>query len=668
MIKANFNSYNNYITDSLYQWDLNQELVINGLNLSTAPEIHFANANMDRAIVRQSTLESGVVTVRIPNSLLQEALTVKAYVGIYEDEVFRTIEVIEIPVNAKARPFDYALTDNDEEIYSFKALENKLDTFYGILGKNNQVAPLFVDSIDECTNITRLYVLPDGYIYAYKHTGETESGYQWVNTGHVFVIGDRDVLTYLNAAENAANDAKQAKADAESARDIAETGARFSEGFSSEAYDCYVSVSGMKKEVIEARDETVTAAEETKTLLEGIPGFATDVSECVDTSKMYVLPDGYLYKYKETVIIPYKNQIPFAIDSNGNTYNGKGYDDTRSGFIPVTKDDIIRFKNCNINVNIGDVTLTTYDATFTRLSGFLLGASTMTYYTYETDDDGYLTLFDTSKFAGKNANVVYVAFSEVSLSEDSIITINQEITDPIKEYAWVNTGIKFSSSNSGGEQESDVLQSFLTGKTLIACGDSITDGTNGETGSGYYKNYAQIVAERNGMTFVKNAVSGSTMAYNANSDNDRISTRAFSNTRYLDLPDFDYLTIWFGWNDASYSTLGTINDTDNTTFYGAYKVVLEHLITNNPTKKIGLIVPYGRETVEPFAQAVRDISKMYGVPCLDLRNYNECSGFWGTENNVLLARRNALTYDTTHPNQAGHEYLSTMYEAFLKRL
>ena len=126
MIKANFNAYNNYITDSLHQWDVNQNLVINGLNLSTAPEIHFANAIMDKAIVRQSTLESGVVTVRIPNTILQIALTIKAYVGIYEGDTFKVIETIEIPIIAKPRPSDYVFEDSEGEIYSFKALENRI--------------------------------------------------------------------------------------------------------------------------------------------------------------------------------------------------------------------------------------------------------------------------------------------------------------------------------------------------------------------------------------------------------------------------------------------------------------------------------------------------------------------------------------------------------------
>lgn len=126
MLHVNFNTYNNYVTDSLHQWDLNQDLVINGLGLSAAPEIHFANANMDRAIVRQTTLEGGVITVRIPNSLLQAPLTIKAYVGIYEGDTFKVIETIEIPVIAKTKPADYVIEDSDEEIYSFKALENDI--------------------------------------------------------------------------------------------------------------------------------------------------------------------------------------------------------------------------------------------------------------------------------------------------------------------------------------------------------------------------------------------------------------------------------------------------------------------------------------------------------------------------------------------------------------
>lgn len=208
----------------------------------------------------------------------------------------------------------------------------------------------------------------------------------------------------------------------------------------------------------------------------------------------------------------------------------------------------------------------------------------------------------------------------------------------------------------------DYIQStdLLYGKKLACVGDSITEATNPNGGN--FKNYAELVAERHNMAVYKDGKGGSTMT-NAEGKN------PFCVSRYLNVPsDYDILTIWFGWNDATYATVGTIDDTEDTTYYGAYKKVLNHFIITYPTKKIGLIVPYGNASVEPFRAAVRALSEMYGVPCLDLADGKQCSLLWGTANAAQEARRAALTYDGTHPNQAGHEYMSTMYEDFIKRL
>lgn len=137
MIKANFNAYNTYVTDSLYQWDINQVLKVSGLNLETIPEVHFSNSNMGKAIVRQATIENHVVNVAIPNSLLQEPLRIFAHIGIYEGETFKTVEVVEIPVIARKRPEDYTIEDTDEEIYSFKELENKIDNAISDIREEN---------------------------------------------------------------------------------------------------------------------------------------------------------------------------------------------------------------------------------------------------------------------------------------------------------------------------------------------------------------------------------------------------------------------------------------------------------------------------------------------------------------------------------------------------
>ena len=126
MVTANFSAYNKYVTDSLHQWDLNQVLQVYGLNLSSVPEVHFSNANTDRAIVRQATMENHIVSVAIPNSLLQDPLRIYAHIGIYEGSTFKVVELVEIPVIARKRPLDYQIETTDEEVYSFKALENRI--------------------------------------------------------------------------------------------------------------------------------------------------------------------------------------------------------------------------------------------------------------------------------------------------------------------------------------------------------------------------------------------------------------------------------------------------------------------------------------------------------------------------------------------------------------
>ncbi|HBI7093871.1 TPA: SGNH/GDSL hydrolase family protein [Clostridium perfringens] len=201
---------------------------------------------------------------------------------------------------------------------------------------------------------------------------------------------------------------------------------------------------------------------------------------------------------------------------------------------------------------------------------------------------------------------------------------------------------------------------ILYGKKIASAGDSITHGLN--PNGGLFKNYAELMAERNGMKFYNYGISGSTMS-NVPGKN------PFCVDRYLNMEtDLDYLTIWFGWNDHAYSTLGSIDDTDDKTFYGAWNKVLPALIKKYPTCKIGLIVPYGCD--EGFRQAVRDIGAKYGIPCLDLEDKNVPLIHLrkGVDNDIQLFRRKTFTHDTTHLNQEGYNYMSTFYEHFIKSL
>lgn len=164
MITANFKAYASYITDSLHQWDLNQVLQVSGLNLTTAPEVHFSNANTDRAIPRQATMNAaGVVAVGVPNSLLQDPLRIYAHIGIYEGNTFKVVELVEIPVIPRKRPADYQIQDSDEEIYSFKALENAIAN----MATKSQVANIVAHNNDTTgnTELVDIRVGADGVTY-----------------------------------------------------------------------------------------------------------------------------------------------------------------------------------------------------------------------------------------------------------------------------------------------------------------------------------------------------------------------------------------------------------------------------------------------------------------------------------------------------------------------
>lgn len=190
MLRVNFKSYGNYIVDSLYQWDKNQVLEIEGLALEVIPEIHFSNLNMRRSIVKQATIEDGIIKADIPNSLLQQPLFITAYIGIYEGEKFNTIETVIIPVIPRTKPEDYVL-ENDEEVYSFVKLENELAnkvTYQEFNDSNERITTDLNQKIDvERDRITNLSKLEPG-----STTGDAEL--QDIRVGY-------DGTEYENAGE-----------------------------------------------------------------------------------------------------------------------------------------------------------------------------------------------------------------------------------------------------------------------------------------------------------------------------------------------------------------------------------------------------------------------------------------------------------------------------------
>jgi hypothetical protein len=115
-----------YHVDPLYQWDKNQRLEISGLTVPNTPEIHFVNKSMSEAFVRQAQKDAnGIITVDIPNVILEKPLPIDVYICAYEGDLFRTLYTLQIPVKARTKPSDY-IYEKEDEVLSFNALNNRL--------------------------------------------------------------------------------------------------------------------------------------------------------------------------------------------------------------------------------------------------------------------------------------------------------------------------------------------------------------------------------------------------------------------------------------------------------------------------------------------------------------------------------------------------------------
>lgn len=112
MIKVQFKSYGSYMTDSLTQWDLNQELQIVGIEVTKAPIITFSNRMVTEAIPVQSELSNGVIKSIIPNVLLQKADNIVAHLCEKANGKYKAFEKIVIPVKKRKIPSDYTYMDN----------------------------------------------------------------------------------------------------------------------------------------------------------------------------------------------------------------------------------------------------------------------------------------------------------------------------------------------------------------------------------------------------------------------------------------------------------------------------------------------------------------------------------------------------------------------------
>lgn len=240
--------------------------------------------------------------------------------------------------------------------------------------------------------------------------------------------------------------------------------------------------------------------------------------------------------------------------------------------------------------------------------------------------------------------------------------------------------------------------SVLTGKKWVACGDSFTHGDftgiddpaeytfqSGEY-AGELMVYPFFIGRRTGCTVINEAVNGSHMGYVEGRGNKNFSA---PNGRYTQIPsDADYITLYFGVNDGPNHqnvpigtiTDGTTDDPDdpqNTTFYGAWNIVMDYLTNkdNYPNAKIGIIISNGCDNID-YPNAEIAIAKKWGVSYLDMNGDYKVPMVFRVNGKPDLSatiknRRNEqyrVSETNGHPNVACHEDESTFIQAWLESI
>ena len=181
------------------------------------------------------------------------------------------------------------------------------------------------------------------------------------------------------------------------------------------------------------------------------PLFANSIEGCTDTTKVYVLPDGYIYGYVAVEhpggVPQFTNVLPLAINADGTLYNGglgykagiklsgTGAEESNNnymstGFIECKPNDVVRLKGFT-KQKAGGNSVVPYTSSFGKYGN-------IGYPTWETDDFGVFTYT-----VNTPNNPGYVRFCVGTIAEDAIVTINEEIkySEATTTYEWTNLGV-----------------------------------------------------------------------------------------------------------------------------------------------------------------------------------------------------------------------------------
>ena len=257
-----------------------------------------------------------------------------------------------------------------------------------------------------------------------------------------------------------------------------------------------------------------------------------------------------------------------------------------------------------------------------------------------------------------DTKIKYIRYTFVT--EDDAALATYWITDQGKPYE--NDKLYISKDKI---EDMTKTESWYKGKKICAYGDSVTE----------QNKWQSFVSSYFNCSFYNKGVGGTTVTQ-INSSTNHMS----GDTRIETIPtDSDVVLVFGGHNDWSNASInmGDIKTdalSESTSFKSAFGLMLKKIQTRCPNAKIITMTPVGGRTEEAstnqdkqfyirdlcmsdFANAVKEVSAYYGIPCIDI---NANSGINTLNHTTYIA-------DLIHPNLEGGKLIANEVINGLKR-
>ncbi len=215
----------------------------------------------------------------------------------------------------------------------------------------------------------------------------------------------------------------------------------------------------------------------------------------------------------------------------------------------------------------------------------------------------------------------------------------------------------------------------LNGLKINFLGDSITQGVGADKTENRYTDVFQRIT---GATVRNYGISGTRIARQTNPYNEVFDKNDFVKRVDEMDADADIVVIFGGTNDYGHgdAPVGTFEDKDEYTFYGAMHVLCQKLIEKYPGKPVVFMTPLHRlnennigndrngepkATLKVYAEIIREVCEFYSLPILDLYK-TSCM-----QPAIEIIQMEFMP-DGLHPSTKGHKLLAEKVASYLKTL